>query len=84
MIENSKDVSFEKEDSINYLSELLSILKFDIEKLPLIQQNKRIESIKLLITKGADLGKSSFQKVIDLKILLKRLYLILFYVFQKI
>ena len=68
VIENSKDVSFfEKEDSINYLSELLSVLKFDIQKLPLIQQNKRIESIKLLITKGANLGKSSFQKSTDLK-----------------
>lgn len=63
VIENSEDVSFfEKEDKINYLSELLSGLKFDIQELPLIEQNKRIESIKLLITKGADLGKSSFKK----------------------
>lgn len=68
VIENSKNISFfEKEDSINYLSELLSIKKFEIEKLPLIQQNKRIESIKLLISKGADLGKSSFQKSSDQK-----------------
>jgi ankyrin repeat protein len=68
VIENSENVSFfEKEDKINYLSELLSVLKFDIQELPLIEQNKRIKSIKLLITKGADLGKSSFQKSANLK-----------------
>lgn len=59
VIQNSDDISFfEKENSVNYLENLVSMSPSNID-LSKEQEIKRFEVIKLLITKGADLGKSS-------------------------
>ncbi len=69
-IQNSQDVSFlENENSTNYLETLLSVNPSNTD-LSKEQEIKRFELIKLLISKGADLGKASgnnknsFEKIV--------------------
>ncbi|MDD5549644.1 MAG: ankyrin repeat domain-containing protein [Sulfurovaceae bacterium] len=61
-IQNSNDIAFfEKKDKQNYLAEFLSVIPSDINELSDDLKKKRVEAMKLLITKGADLSRYSYE-----------------------